>query len=456
MPSRLKRKAKRLPERASQIPRKVVETLASPVQRFIQTESSSGIVLILAALAAFAWANSPWADGYFQMLKTSVGIGFGGWRLDMTLQHWVNDLLMGLFFFLVGLEIKRELLVGELAGWQKASLPAAGALGGMVVPALIYVGFNLGEDTVRGWGVPMATDIAFALGVLALLGQRVPLSLKVFLLALAIVDDLGAVLVIALFYTENLDTTALLISLAIWGGALFYGQAQGHRAPVFALLGALMWYFMLRSGVHATIAGVLMALAVPLRHRMSVDELRRELQWTAGAAFEDIEGRIQRVEDVIGRAHSPLHAMEHDLGPYVAFLIMPVFALFNAGVALGGRELDLLGAVSMGAFLGLLLGKPLGVLAFVWLAVRTGISRLPKDGGWMGFAGIGLLAGIGFTMSLFIAYLAFGEGALLNQAKAGVLAASVVAALAGLGFLHMALPGGKSAGAREPTARSPG
>ena len=454
MPSKARHKAKRLPERAGQIPKKVVQTLASPVQRFIQIESSSGIVLILAALAAFAWANSPWADAYLHMLHAEAGIGFGGWRLEMSLHHWVNDLLMALFFFLVGLEIKRELVVGELAGWQKASLPAAGALGGMIVPALIYVGFNLGEATVRGWGVPMATDIAFALGVLALLGQRVPLSLKIFLLALAIVDDLGAVLVIALFYTENLDVTALLISLAIWGVALFYGRAEGHRVLVFALIGALMWYFMLQSGVHATIAGVLMAFSVPLRHRMSVEELKRELQWTAGTHFEDIEGRIQHLEEVIDRAHSPLHAMEHDLGPYVAFLVMPVFALFNAGVALGGEEMQLIGAVSMGAFFGLLLGKPVGVVAFVWLVVRTGISQLPKDGSWMGFTGVGLLAGIGFTMSLFIANLAFGEGALLDQAKIGVLAASVVAALAGLAFLHLALPGGKRAGAGQPATRA--
>jgi Na+:H+ antiporter, NhaA family len=453
MASKAKHKSRRLPERAGQFPKKVVEILASPVQRFIRIESSSGTVLILAAVAAFAWANSPWAGAYFRMLETEVGIGFGTWRLEMTLHHWVNDLLMALFFFLVGLEIKRELVIGELAG-RKAALPVAGALGGMVVPALIYLAFNVGQETVRGWGVPMATDIAFSLGVLALLGQRVPLSLKVFLLALAIVDDLGAVLVIALFYTESVDATALLISLAVWGGALFYGRAEGHRVLVFALLGALMWYFMLRSGVHATIAGVLMAFAVPLRHRMSVEELRRELQWTAGTQFEDIEGRIQHLEAVIDRAHSPLHAMEHDLAPYIAFLVMPVFALFNAGVALGGEERELIGAVSMGAFFGLLLGKPIGVVAFVWLAVRTGISQLPKDGSWLGFVGVGLLAGIGFTMSLFIAYLAFGEGALLDQAKTGVLAASLVAALAGLAFLHMALPGRRRAGAGQPAMRA--
>ena len=448
MPSKARQKG-----RAGQIPRKVIQTLTSPVQRFIQIESSSGIVLILAAVAAFAWANSLWADAYFHMLHAEVGIAVGGWRLEMSLHHWINDLLMALFFFLVGLEIKRELVVGELAGWQKASLPAVGALGGMVVPALIYVGFNFGEATVRGWGVPMATDIAFALGVLALLGNRVPLSLKVFLLALAIVDDLGAVLVIALFYTDQLNTTALLISLAVWGLALFYGRAEGPRPLVYLILGVVSWYFMLQSGVHATIAGVLMAFAIPLRHRMPVEELRRELQWTAGTHFEDIEGRIQHVEDVIDRAHSPLHAMEHDLGPYVAFFVMPVFAFFNAGVAVGG-EGALISSVSIGAFLGLLLGKPIGVAGFVWITSMMGITRLPEEANWPGIIGIGLLAGIGFTMSLFIANLAFAEAVILDQAKIGVLAASVVAALAGLAFLSMALPARKRADAIRPATRA--
>lgn len=420
----------------------VVAKLLTPVQEFIQTESASGIFLIAAAALAFAWANSPWAAHYFALLDVRLGIGLGAWGLEKPLILWVNDLLMAVFFFMVGLEIKREVLVGELVGWQRASLPIAGALGGMVVPALIYVAFNLGQATINGWGVPMATDIAFALGMLALLGDRVPLSLKVFLLALAIVDDLGAVLVIALFYTYDLNVTALVVSFVIWGGALAYGRAHGTSPLAFTLIGAVMWYFMLKSGVHATIAGVLMALAVPLRHQMSMPTLQQELRPLAsqGGGFEQVEVVIGHLEEVLDKAHSPLHAMEHGLAPYVAFVIMPVFAFFNAGLALGGMEGGMVSAVSVGIFLGLLLGKPIGVAGFVLIAVKTGLTRLPAGADWASIAGIGLLAGIGFTMSLFIANLAFAQPAILGQAKIGILAASVVAALAGLAFLRRALP----------------
>jgi Na+:H+ antiporter, NhaA family len=423
-------------------PRAVVAKVLTPVQDFIQTESASGILLIAAAVVAFAWANSPWAANYFALLEIPVSVGFGAWSLEKPLLLWVNDLLMAVFFFLVGLEIKREVLVGELAGWQRASLPVAGALGGMVVPALIYVALNPSEPAIRGWGVPMATDIAFALGVLALLGQRVPLNLKVFLLALAIVDDLGAVLVIALFYTDDLNGGSLLISLLVWGVALAYGRADGEKPLVFALLGLAMWYFMLKSGIHATIAGVLMAMAVPLRHKLSAQALQNELRSLAsqGGGFEQVEMVIGHLEEVLARAHSPLHSMEHALAPYVAFGIMPVFAFFNAGVALGGSEGGLIGTVSLGAFIGLLLGKPIGVTGFVLIAVTSGLTRLPGGASWSAIAGVGMLAGIGFTMSLFIANLAFAEPATLDQAKIGVLAASVIASLAGLAFLSRALP----------------
>ena len=423
-------------------PRAVVARLLMPVQEFIRTESASGVLLIAAAALAFAWANSPWAASYFAMLGTPFGVGFGAWSLEKPLLLWVNDLLMAGFFFVIGLEIKREILVGELAGWQRASLPAAGALGGMIVPALIYVAFNLEEPAIRGWGVPMATDIAFALGVLALLGQRVPLNLKVFLLALAIVDDLGAVLVIALFYTADLNGTSLLISLLVWGAALAYGRAEGEKPLVFALLGLVMWYFMLKSGIHATIAGVLMALAVPLRHKLSVEELQHELRalGSGRGGFEQVEMVIEHLEEVLNKAHSPLHSMEHALAPYVAFFVMPVFAFFNAGVAVGGTEGGLISAVSLGAFIGLLVGKPIGVAGFVFLAVVSGLTRLPPGATWPAMIGIGLLAGIGFTMSLFIANLAFADQALLDQAKIGVLTASVFASLAGLAFLSRALP----------------
>ncbi len=416
--------------------------LLSPVQELIKTESASGVVLIAAAVLAFAWANSPWSGAYFGFLDTPLGIGAGAWGLEKPLLLWVNDLLMAVFFFLIGLEIKREVLVGELAGWRRAALPIAGALGGMIVPALIYVAFNHGLPTLRGWGVPMATDIAFALGVLALLGDRVSLPLKVFLLALAIVDDLGAVLVIALFYTAALDLGQLALAFVAWGAALAYGRFGGAKALVFALIGALMWYFMLKSGVHATIAGVLMALAVPLRHRLAPQELQQELRrlGSQGGSLEEVEVVLEHLDDVLARAHSPLHDIEHSLAPYVAFLIMPLFAFCNAGVALLGGAGLTIGPVALGAALGLLLGKPVGVVGFAWIAVRSGMTRLPAGASWGGLVGIGLLAGIGFTMSLFIAALAFGPGAELDQAKLGVLAASVVAALGGLAFLALTLP----------------
>jgi Na+:H+ antiporter, NhaA family len=423
-------------------PRAMVARLLTPAQEFIRTESASGVLLIAAAALAFAWANSPWAARYFAVLDIPLGVGFGAWSLEKPLLLWVNDLLMAGFFFVIGLEIKREILVGELAGWQRASLPAAGALGGMIVPALIYVAFNPGEPAIRGWGVPMATDIAFALGVLALLGERVPLNLKVFLLALAIVDDLGAVLVIALFYTADVNGTSLLISLLVWSGALAYGRADGEKPLVFALLGLVMWYFMLKSGVHATIAGVLMALTVPLRHKVSTQVLQNELRALTGQGgnFEQVEMMIGRLEEVLAKAHSPLHSMEHALAPYVAFFVMPVFAFFNAGVAVEGGEGGLISTVSLGALVGLLVGKPLGVAGFVSIAVMSGLTRLPAGASWSAMVGVGLLAGIGFTMSLFIANLAFAEQAMLDQAKIGVLAASVVASLAGLAFLSRALP----------------
>jgi NhaA family Na+:H+ antiporter len=426
----------------SQPPRKsVVGKLLMPVQEFIQTESSSGTILIAAAVLAFAWANSPWAESYFAVLDVRVGVAFATWSLEKPLLLWVNDLLMAVFFFLIGLEIKREVMVGELAGWQRASLPAAGALGGMVVPALIYVAFTAGEPTMRGWGVPMATDIAFALGVLALLGDRVPLSLKVFLLALAIVDDLGAVLVIALFYTETVNGGSLLISLVVWGIALAYGRASGNNPLGFALVGLVMWYFMLKSGIHATIAGVLMALAVPLRHDLSVQDLQQELRslGSRGGGFEQVEMVIGHLEAVLAKAHSPLHRMEHALVPYVAFVIMPVFAFFNAGVPIVGSTAGAISMVSLGVLAGLLLGKPIGVAGFAFIAIKSGLARLPAGATWSGMIGVGLLAGIGFTMSLFIAALAFKDPASLIQAKIGVLTASVIAAVAGLALLSRAL-----------------
>ena len=423
--------------------RSVVSTVVGPLQDFIRTESSSGIVLIGAAIAAFALANSGWAAGYFGLLETRAGLRFGEWSLEKPLLLWVNDLLMAVFFFLVGLEIKRELIVGELRSRRNATLPIAGALGGMIVPALLFVALNAGTPAIRGWGIPMATDIAFALGVLALLGSRVGLQLKIFLLALAIVDDLGAVLVIAAFYTEQLDIGSLLLAGGALAGAFGYGRFGAARPLGYALIGAVVWYFMLKSGVHATVAGVLMALTVPLRHELSSEQLQDELRPVLeqhADGFEEVEVAIEHLEGVLDRAHSPLHAMEHALTPIVAFAIMPIFAFFNAGVAIAGGDVALSGPVSLGIVLGLVVGKPLGILLFAGLAVRVGITDLPAGATWSGMAGVALLAGIGFTMSLFIASLAFGDAPVLDEAKLGILVASLIAAVVGLAFLARTQP----------------
>ena len=414
--------------------------LLRPVERFLANESASGIVLIAAALVAFAWANSPWAEAYARLQHVEAGVSAGGWALELSLAHWVNDGLMAVFFFVVGLEIKRELLVGELAGWRRAALPAVGALGGMVAPAAIYAWLNLGQPSIVGWGVPMATDIAFAVGVMTLLGPRVPLSLKLFLLALAIVDDLGAVLVIALFYTGDISLAALGLAGLVLLAAFAYGRTGGGRPAVFLPLGLLLWYLTHESGVHATVAGVLLALAVPLGRPHDTDTLKAELAAElGGTSFEDVEVRLDHLERVIDRAQSPLHEFEHTLQPWVAFGIMPVFALFNAGVALGGGAGFLESPVTLGAFLGLLLGKPLGITLFVAAAAAVGFVRLPAGVGWPAIAGAGLLGGIGFTMALFIAMLAFGEGPALDEAKVGVLAASLSAAVAGYALLRATL-----------------
>jgi len=438
------------------LPEKVVARVLTPVESFIRTESAGGIVLVAAAVLAFGWANSPWREAYFALKQFPVSVAAGDFALEKHLVHWVNDLLMAVFFFLVGLEIKRELLVGQLSEWQKAALPAAAALGGMAAPALIYAGLNRGGEGSAGWGVPMATDIAFAVGILGLLGPRVPLPLKVFLLALAIVDDIGAVAIIAMVYTQSLDLNAFLLALAGWSVALFYGRARVTRPIVYALLGLFVWYFMDASGVHATVAGVLMAFAVPIRHGMNAKELRDQT-WSAlrEGEFEQVDVKMARLERTLEQGQSVLHRLERALGPYVAFAVMPIFALFNAGVTLiddrsaGIGEL-LAAPVTLGVVVGLVLGKPLGIVGLAWLAVRLGMAKLPEGLDWPAIAGAALLGGVGFTMALFIANLAFGQSdELLDQAKLGVLAASVAAALAGLATLALVLPAAQPGGREE-------
>ena len=421
---------------------KSIKRLFSPFEKFVHSESAGGLSLIAAAIVAFIWANSPWAPGYFALREISFGIGFGDFNLEKPLLLWVNDGLMAFFFFLVGLEIKREILVGELSSPQDAFLAVAAALGGMVVPAAIYAAVNWGGEGINGWGIPMATDIAFALGMMALLGNRVPLSLKVFLTALAIVDDLGAVLVIALFYTEEINALNLLVTLGALGLAFAYGRFGGRNLKVLAFFGVVVWFFVLQSGIHATVAGVLLALATPMKRKIAPENLRDELK--AGlehGEFEEVEVKVANLERVLGNAQSPLHRLEHLLHPWVAFLILPIFALLNAGVDLGGGGGALTEPIALGVVLGLLLGKPLGVLVFSWLAIKLGLASLPEGVDWGAMVGAGLLAGIGFTMSLFVGGLAFeGSDELLDQAKIGILAASVVAAVLGLALLGRRAP----------------
>lgn len=424
-----------------------------PIHEFMHAEASGGVVLIACALAALVWANSPWAYSYAALWATKITIGTEGYAISETLLHWINDGLMAVFFFVVGLEIKREVLVGELASLRLAALPVAAALGGMVVPALIYVAINLGGEGARGWGVPMATDIAFALGVLALLGSRAPVSLKIFLTALAIVDDLGAVLVIALFYTAELSWSWLGTGAAFLATLVAANRLNVRHPIPYVLLGLGLWVAFLESGVHATIAGVLLALTIPARTRTDSDGfLRRGREILdefdrAGEEGPNIltnggqQAAVRELEAACERVQSPMQRLEHSLHPWVAFGIVPLFALANAGVALGGDIGEALTQpVTLGIVAGLVVGKQVGVLLFAWGVVRLRLADLPEDVGWRHIYGAGLLAGIGFTMSLFIGSLAFGEGPLLDAAKTGILAASLIAGAAGWLVLRSARP----------------
>ncbi len=420
-----------------------MQTLLRPFQSFFKTEAAGGILLLAAAAVALVWANSPLVGAYNDLWGTYVTVGAGSFEISKPLLLWVNDGLMAIFFFVVGLEIKREVLAGELAEPRKAALAIAAALGGMVVPALLYTVVNLGSDKVTGWGIPMATDIAFALGVLALLGSRAPLALKVFLTAVAIVDDLGAVVVIALFYTAELNLAALVGSLVLVGMLVVVNRLGIQRPAVYGLIGLAVWVLMLKSGVHATIAGVLVALTIPATRKIDEVEFAERAdgllaQFAAGLTVggstptPDQMHAVHSLEKACEQIETPLQRLEHGLHGLVAFFIMPVFALANAGVALGAGAAALVtDTVALGVMLGLVVGKPLGVMALAYLAVKTGLAALPSGVTWRHVMGVSFLTGIGFTMSIFIANLAFGAGPLLDSAKVGILAASVVSGVLG-------------------------
>lgn len=396
------------------------------------------------AFLAMIWANSPLASAYNQLWHLHLGIEIGNLHVSMHLLHWINDGLMAIFFLLVGLEIKREVLSGELSSLKKATLPAAAAVGGMFVPALIYTAVNAGTPAMNGWGIPMATDIAFALGVIVLLGKRVPASLKVFLVALAIVDDLGAVLAIAFFYTSELSVSALGIGVLLFIGLVAANRLGVRSTPVYVLLGIGLWIAFLKSGVHATLAGVLLAFTIPSARCTTpfafMEKSRGVIYAFTGSTTPDQKTLTQRQEEAVQMIQkasrdmdSPLTRFEHALQGWVYLLIMPVFAFANAGVSLTGEDLvaSLSSKVTLGIILGLFLGKQLGIFAFSWLAIKTGVAERPAGTSWRQLYGVSLLSGIGFTMSLFIASLAFGETPALPFAKMGILTASLLAGITG-------------------------
>ncbi len=434
-----------------------VQPIVQPFQKFIHAETAGGILLLGATIAAMIWANSPWAASYTEFWTIPISLVVGTHTLTETLLEWINDGLMAMFFFVIGLEIKREVLVGELASWRQAALPLAAAVGGSILPALLYATFNAGTEGAKGWGIPMATDIAFSLGILSLLGARVPLALKVFLTALAIADDLMAVLVIAVFYTSTISWTSLAVG-AVFFFLLIAANMAGVRHPlVYSLLGiGGLWLAFLLSGVHATIAGVIAAMTIPARTRLTEREFlkrgRALLKLFEEAVSQDRpplanteRHRVAlRMTTAVEQVVTPLQQLEYALHPWVTIVVMPVFALANAGVTLDADIVAMLvDPVALGILSGLLAGKPVGIVLAAWLAIRGGLAAMPEGVSWPQLGAVGVLAGIGFTMSLFIAGLAFAQGPLLMAAKEGILIGSTVAGLAGWLLLRHIQPNKK-------------
>ena len=423
------------------------------VDSFVQSSVSGIGLLLLGTVVALVLANSPLADAYESFWQTELTVGVDGFAITESLRHWINDGLMALFFFIVGLEIKRELLVGDLRYPRQAALPIAAALGGAVVPALMYAALNVGGEGLPGWGVPIATDTAFSLGVITLLGSRVRPLLLVFLTAFAIVDDILAVSVIAVFYTAEISWPALGVAVALLAGLAVANIAGVHRWPVYALLGLGVWVAIFESGVHGTLAGILVALTVParswinpseflVRAKKAIDDFEAACYATAHMLSNEPQQRAtQALEQLCEEVETPMTHLQHRLNPWVAYGVLPLFALANAGIPLlTGLGEALASPVSWGVMAGLVLGKPVGITLFAWLAVRLGIALKPGAIAWRHIVGVALLGGIGFTMSLFITELAFEAGALADAARVGILIGSMVAGVAGYLVLRATLP----------------
>jgi NhaA family Na+:H+ antiporter len=406
--------------------------VARPLQRFLRVEAAGGLLLLAATIVALGWANSPAQDAYARLFGTEITLRIGSFALTGDLTDWINDGLMTLFFFVVGLEIKRELVAGELRDRRTAALPVIAALGGMVVPALIYVAFNAGGPGARGWGVPMATDIAFALGVVAILGSRVPAPLKLFLLTLAIVDDIGAIIVIAVFYAGSIRIPWLVAAVAVVGAVVVLRSLRVVYPAVYVALGLSLWVCVFRSGVHATIAGVVMGLLTPARAwRPELDAGAVLTSLEAPDPGEDPATAARRASFLI-RGSVPLtERLEDLLHPWTSYLVIPVFALANAGIEITRHGLTNVSSITAGVAVGLVVGKTVGVTGSAWLAVRAGVARLPDGVRWTQVLGIGTLAGIGFTVALFVTGLAFTSTVAQDDAKVGILVASILAAAVG-------------------------
>lgn len=425
-----------------------VDRLMRPVHAFSEYRGVGAGLLVFAALVSLVLANSSLAESWTHLLHLDAGVTIGDWSFQKSLRHWVNDGLMAIFFFHVGLEVKRETTVGDLAEPRRAAMPSIAAAGGMLVPALIYFAINYGTNAADGWGIPMATDIAFALGVLSFVGDRVPRSLKVFLTALAIVDDIGAVIVIALFHTDTVALGSLALAFLLLGVAVLLNRLQARSLPVFFLVGFCVWLAFVESGVHATVAALLMAFTIPAKTHIHGEKLRHNVEQHLQQLLEigaprdrDLNSPAQqdaldRLTDTVRRAGTPLQRLEIDMAPWVTFLVLPIFALVNAGVAISGDVSELFAdPVALGVMLGLVLGKPVGVCGFVWIALKLKLAELPENVALRHVAGSAFLAGIGFTMSLFIADLAFNGNSNADGAKFGILVASSVSALLGLLWL---------------------
>jgi NhaA family Na+:H+ antiporter len=430
--------------------RSPIDHLLRPVHKFIHQEFTGGIVLFVSVVVALVWVNSAWAHSYHQLWETRFAVSFAGRGLNQPLHAWINDGLMALFFFVIGLELKREFIAGELSSFKKAALPMMAAVGGMLVPALIYLLFNYNRPSANGWGIPMATDIAFALGLLSLAGRRIPVSVKVFLSALAVADDLGAVLVIAFFYTSGIAFIPLLVGIGLLG-LLWIGNLLGIRSTAFYLIvGLAVWLGFLFSGVHATIAGVLVAFMIPARTKINEREFADNLRRHAGLFEQAIPQNgalttseqhhtIEDIKQLCLDAETPLQKIENALHPWVAFVIMPLFALANAGMVINSSFFtSLVQPVGSGIAIGLVAGKFIGVFLFTWVMVKLKLAELPLLANWKHITGVAMLAGVGFTMSLFITGLAFESAEMVDQAKAGILVASTIAGIAGLSILKRA------------------